>query len=111
LALLLCAAGRSQANQEARGGSTTNWPILVVGRIVGNCPLSSGRLLLGHGRKLAAFDCSAPVTAKLFGLHAILALLLPAEDSEMRSEMGFVAVLLLLDVAKDREHAIGHRIY
>src|ERR1700682_4946356 len=44
-ALLLCAAGRPQANQEARGGSTTNWPILVVGKIVGNCPLSSGQAL------------------------------------------------------------------
>jgi hypothetical protein len=49
--------------------------------------------------------------AKLFRLHSMPALLLPAEDSTMRIEMGIVAVLLLLDVAKDREHAIGHRIY
>src|ERR1700720_900426 len=42
-ALLLCAAGQPQANQEARGGSTTNWPTLIVGKMVGNCPHSSGQ--------------------------------------------------------------------
>src|SRR5580700_3620376 len=56
-ALLLCAAGRAQANQEVRGGSTTNWPILVVGKIVGNCPHSSG--------PDAAADASPPAPASV----------------------------------------------
>src|SRR5580704_46100 len=51
---------------------------------------------------------SRPPLAKLFRLHSMPAFALPAENRTMRVEMGIVAVLLFLDVANDREHAIRH---
>jgi hypothetical protein len=84
---------------EIRGGIDASWQSRITLRSI----RATGNFLTTWPTGLSfGFARARAAIAKLFGLHAMLPLALPAENRPMRREVGAVATPFVLDLVEDR---------